>query len=171
MPERDAREGRPEIRSEVRELSLLLEISRILDRSVDLRDTMDPVLKSIAAHLGMERCTITILDRDTGDIFIEEAHGLTTRQLRAGRYRFGEGVIGTVVIYLSIKEEDKLLVKKFGDDYVKYMQTVPGMNIFLGIIRVTRKKSAHQNRRQIYVNAKSKKNAGVKGDLCQHQKK
>lgn len=61
------------------------------------------------------------------------------------------GVIGTVVIYLSIKEEDKLMVKKFGDDYVKYMQRVPGMNIFLGIIRATRRKSAPQNRERIHV--------------------
>jgi protein-S-isoprenylcysteine O-methyltransferase Ste14 len=52
------------------------------------------------------------------------------------------GVIGTAVIYLSIKEEDKIMVEKFGDDYVRYMQKVPGMNIFMGIIRATRRKPA-----------------------------
>ena len=49
------------------------------------------------------------------------------------------GIIGTVVIYLSIKEEDKKLIEKFGDDYVSYIRKVTGMNIFLGIIRLWRR--------------------------------
>ncbi len=81
----------------ISELSLLLDISQILDRSMDLRDVMKPVLKSISNHLSMERATITLIDRDSGDIFIDEAHGLTTSQLKRGRYKFGEGVIGNVV--------------------------------------------------------------------------
>jgi protein-S-isoprenylcysteine O-methyltransferase Ste14 len=67
------------------------------------------------------------------------------------------GVIGTVVVYLGIKEEDKYMVKKFGDDYVRYMQKVPGMNIFLGIIRAVRKKPARQNIERIYADTESKK--------------
>jgi len=49
------------------------------------------------------------------------------------------GVIGTFLTYLSIKEEDKRLITKFGNDYIAYMNKVPGMNIFLGIIRLLRK--------------------------------
>ena len=48
------------------------------------------------------------------------------------------GVMGTVLLVLSTREEDKRLVEKFGDEYVKYMQRVPGMNIFLGIVRAWR---------------------------------
>jgi len=48
------------------------------------------------------------------------------------------GVIGTVVVYLGCREEDKYLVERFGDDYKEYMQRVPGMNFFLGIIRLRR---------------------------------
>jgi protein-S-isoprenylcysteine O-methyltransferase Ste14 len=48
------------------------------------------------------------------------------------------GVIGTVVIYLGCREEDKFLVEKFGDDYKGYIQRVPGMNFPLGIIRLLR---------------------------------
>ena len=50
------------------------------------------------------------------------------------------GVTGTILTYLSVKEEDKRLITKFGDDYRVYMSRVPGMNIFLGIMRVLRKK-------------------------------
>jgi protein-S-isoprenylcysteine O-methyltransferase Ste14 len=67
------------------------------------------------------------------------------------------GVIGTVVIYLSIKEEDKLMVEKFGDDYVRYMQRVPGMNIFLGVMRATRRKPSHQDKEHTYADTGSRK--------------
>jgi len=46
------------------------------------------------------------------------------------------GVIGSVLLYLGTKEEDKRLIDKFGDDYIAYMQRVPGMNVFLGVIRL-----------------------------------
>jgi protein-S-isoprenylcysteine O-methyltransferase Ste14 len=48
------------------------------------------------------------------------------------------GVVGSVVIYLGCREEDKYLVEKFGDDYKRYMQRVPQMNFFLGIARLLR---------------------------------
>jgi protein-S-isoprenylcysteine O-methyltransferase Ste14 len=48
------------------------------------------------------------------------------------------GATGTAVIYLSCREEDQRLIKQFGDNYVAYMKRVPGMNIFLGIIRLVR---------------------------------
>ena len=46
------------------------------------------------------------------------------------------GVIGVILIYLSTREEDKHLIVKFGGGYSEYIQRVPGMNIFLGIIRL-----------------------------------
>jgi protein-S-isoprenylcysteine O-methyltransferase Ste14 len=48
------------------------------------------------------------------------------------------GVAGAVVVYLGCVEEDKLLIKKFGDDYKDYMQRVPRTNFWLGIIRLLR---------------------------------
>jgi len=85
------------VRSEIPELLLLFEISRNLDRSLDLRDVVGPVLEAIAKHMGMMRGTLTLLNRDTGEIFIEAAHGLSESQKERGRYRPGEGVTGKVV--------------------------------------------------------------------------
>jgi protein-S-isoprenylcysteine O-methyltransferase Ste14 len=48
------------------------------------------------------------------------------------------GAAGAVVTYLGCREEDKLLIKKFGEDYKDYMDRVPGMNFFLGIVRLVR---------------------------------
>ncbi len=79
------------------ELSLLFEISQILDQSMDLKQVIQPVLKAVTAHLGMLRGTITLLNRNTGDIFIEAAYGLSNSQRERGRYKLGEGVTGSVV--------------------------------------------------------------------------
>lgn len=108
MPEED-----PESNSA--ELSLLFEISQTLDRSMDLRDEMGHVLKALAKHTGMMRGTVALLNRQTGEILIEEAHGLSTRQQERGRYRPGEGVTGRVVktgrpmVIPRISEEPRFL--------------------------------------------------------------
>ena len=45
------------------------------------------------------------------------------------------GIPGAGILYWSTGEEEKRLVKQFGDDYVSYMKRVPRMNIILGIVR------------------------------------
>lgn len=82
---------------DVLELRLLFELSQILDRSIDLRDELGPVLKALAQFTGMLRGTITLLDRESGELYIEAAHGLSGAELERGRYKLGEGVVGQVV--------------------------------------------------------------------------
>jgi protein-S-isoprenylcysteine O-methyltransferase Ste14 len=53
------------------------------------------------------------------------------------------GVLGTVVIYFSCKEEDQRLIDRFGDTYISYMKRVPGMNFILGALRL-RKQSKQE---------------------------
>lgn len=84
-------------RNEVGELSLLFDISHALSQSMELKDVVGPVLKVMAEHLGMLRGTLTILNRETGEISIEEAYGLSQEQRAKGRYRIGEGITGKVV--------------------------------------------------------------------------
>jgi Nif-specific regulatory protein len=92
----DTRE-RSGMRSKYEELSLLFEISQILDQSLDLNQVIQPVLRTAAERLDFVRVAITLLNRNTGEIFIEAAHGLSRTQQQRGRYRLGEGVTGRVV--------------------------------------------------------------------------
>ena len=92
-----SKEGHADVRRKIEELSLLFELSQTLDRSADLRDVVGPVLEAMAKHMGMVRGTLTLLSRETGEIFIEEAHGLSERQRERGRYKPGEGVTGKVI--------------------------------------------------------------------------
>jgi protein-S-isoprenylcysteine O-methyltransferase Ste14 len=44
------------------------------------------------------------------------------------------------LMYIDLLRADKQLIKKFGDDYKKYMQKVPRANFLLGIIRLLKRK-------------------------------
>lgn len=85
------------VRREVKELSLLYEVSCILSGGGDLKDACRQVLKALSDHMDMRHGTITLLNQHTGEILIEAAHGLTSEQQARGRYRIGEGVTGQVV--------------------------------------------------------------------------
>lgn len=80
-----------------REVQMLFEISQILDSSMDMRDVLEPVLSVVAKHTGMMHGMITLIDKETNQISVEAAYGLSKSQQERGRYKKGEGVIGTVV--------------------------------------------------------------------------
>jgi protein-S-isoprenylcysteine O-methyltransferase Ste14 len=45
------------------------------------------------------------------------------------------GASGSLAFVLRLKGEDEVNITKFGDDYRRYMEQVPGYNIRLGLIR------------------------------------
>ncbi len=81
----------------LKELRALYRISMAVGASLDLAEAVGPVLRILAEELGMERGTLALLDPDTGELAIEVAHGLTPAEVRRGRYRVGEGVVGRVL--------------------------------------------------------------------------
>jgi Nif-specific regulatory protein len=108
---------KPRIRREIKELTLLFEISQTLDSTVDVRDVVVPVLKAMSRHMGMSRGTLTLLNRAAGEIVIEAAHGLSNSEQERGRYKLGEGITGQVIqtgrpaIIPRISEEPMFLDK------------------------------------------------------------
>ncbi len=64
---------------------------------MNIREVLAPTLQALADHMGMSRGTLTLLNRKTGEIAIEVAHGLSRSQQRRGKYRLGEGITGKVV--------------------------------------------------------------------------
>ena len=47
---------------------------------------------------------------------------------------------GIASVYLISRQEEHLNVERFGDDYKRYMQVVPRMNLLVGVIRLVRTK-------------------------------
>ncbi|OPL11686.1 MAG: nif-specific transcriptional activator NifA [delta proteobacterium MLS_D] len=87
----------PKVNRELKELSVLYEVSKVLGRSMDLREVVGPLLNALAEQMGMTRGMLALLNRRSGQIYVEAAHGLSEVQKKRGRYQVGEGVIGTVV--------------------------------------------------------------------------
>lgn len=44
-------------------------------------------------------------------------------------------IVSMILTYIGILKQDKILVRKFKDDYEQYIQKVPRTNFLLGIIR------------------------------------
>ncbi|OHD15615.1 MAG: sigma-54-dependent Fis family transcriptional regulator [Spirochaetes bacterium GWB1_59_5] len=83
-------------KNEADELSFLLDLSRILDRSADLRSFLSPLLEMLDTRAGLSRGIVTLIDHSVGMLKIEDARGLTEDEKRQGVYRLGEGLVGRV---------------------------------------------------------------------------
>jgi len=58
------------------------------------------------------------------------------------------GILGMTSVYLISRKEDQRLVEKFGDDYKRYMCSVPRMNLLAGVvIRLLQHKKEDENDR------------------------
>jgi Nif-specific regulatory protein len=78
------------------ELELLLDIARTFDKHVELRAALAPLLSLLELRAGLTWGMVTLLDRSTGLLKIEEACGLTPEEKARGLYRLGEGLVGRV---------------------------------------------------------------------------
>ena len=87
----------PTSQSKILELELLYKISSILNQTLDFESVAHPILEVVESTMGVEHATLTLYNRHTGEISIEIAEGLSSRQARKGRYKVGEGITGRVV--------------------------------------------------------------------------
>ncbi len=78
-------------------ITLLAEVSRTITNEDDIGKVLRIVLFIMSENMNMLRGMITILNRDTSEIVINESFGLTEREKERGRYQIGEGIIGHVV--------------------------------------------------------------------------
>ncbi|MCX7822823.1 MAG: sigma 54-interacting transcriptional regulator [Syntrophobacterales bacterium] len=79
------------------ELKALFEVSKVLTSSFDLGKNLYSVLEILSKALDMRRGSIFVFDKKTEEISIVAAYGLTEEEMKRGRYRIGEGIVGTVI--------------------------------------------------------------------------
>jgi Nif-specific regulatory protein len=79
------------------EVTLLYEISKVLNVSLDLKSSLYRVLDILSSSMDMERGTISILNPLRNEISIEVAHGLSKAAMAKGKYKMGEGITGRVI--------------------------------------------------------------------------
>ena len=51
------------------------------------------------------------------------------------------GIPGMACVYLISRQEDQRLIEKFGDDYKRYMQSVPRINLLTGIVWLLKRRN------------------------------
>jgi len=78
------------------ELEILFDIVRTFDKYVELRTALGPLLNILESRASLTRGMVTLLDRSTGTLKVEEAFGLSLEEKARGVYRLGEGMVGRV---------------------------------------------------------------------------
>lgn len=97
------------------EITALYEISKILGSSLNLKANLRGVMKVLSEYLDMKRGTVAIKTDDIVSIFV--AHGMTEDEIKRGKYKLGEGIIGRVaklgvpIVVPNIGEEPLFLNK------------------------------------------------------------
>ena len=81
----------------IQELTALYEISHAMASTLDFKSVLNQILEILSKKLEMNRGTVTLLSKDTGQLSIVAAHGLTKEEISRGKYKIGEGVTGKVV--------------------------------------------------------------------------
>ncbi len=81
----------------IEEVTLLYEISKALNESLDLRRSLYIVLEHLSNSLNMARGTVTLLDPLRDEIRIEVAHGISKSAMERAKYKLGEGITGRVI--------------------------------------------------------------------------
>jgi Nif-specific regulatory protein len=80
-----------------RELTAVLEASKVLTSSFNLEKNLSSVMSILGTMLEMQRGCVFLLDPVSQELRITAAHGLTKENIKRGKYRIGEGIVGRVL--------------------------------------------------------------------------
>ena len=111
------------------ELETLYQVSQILSRSLDFRDTLTEVLRTLNDTGNMRHGMISLLDDKSGDLLVSALHE-NPMPFNEVRYKPGEGIVGDImesgeaVVLQRISDEDRFL-----DRLGVYNQELP----FIGV--------------------------------------
>ena len=78
------------------ELITIYEISKILASSLVLPVTIREVLNVLSSHLKMRRGMVSLM-HEAGDLHVVGASGLSTEEIKLGRFKIGEGITGKIM--------------------------------------------------------------------------
>ncbi len=81
----------------IEDITLLYEISKALNKHLDLKKSLYKVLEILSNSMNMVRGTVTILHPLRNEIHIEVAHGLPHSAVERVKYKLGEGITGRVI--------------------------------------------------------------------------
>ncbi len=93
------------------ELEALYQVSRVLNQSLDFRETLVAVLEVLHDYAKLDHGMLSLLDEETGELFISALHKQEPFPFESIRYKPGEGMLGSI---MSLAEP--LIIPRLGDD-------------------------------------------------------
>ena len=93
------------------DLETLFQVSQVLSRSLDMKETLTGVLRALHEGGGLELGMVTLADPESGEQQVIAVHGPATMKLENIRYQPGEGVVGMV-----LEAGDKVVLKRISDE-------------------------------------------------------
>ena len=78
-------------------MTLLFEVSQLLDKSMDLKEVITPILQTISDSTSFDTIVLTLIDENTGEITVESSLGIPEKATKQAVYKLGEGITGKVV--------------------------------------------------------------------------
>ncbi|MBS3799819.1 MAG: sigma 54-interacting transcriptional regulator [Thioalkalivibrio sp.] len=94
---RTAEQSPPDLATREQEITLLLEVAKLIGRSGDPDAAIYRILGMMSQLLGLNRGRVLLPDPDSGQLRIRHAYGLTDAERKRGSYSLGEGVTGRVM--------------------------------------------------------------------------
>jgi Nif-specific regulatory protein len=94
-----------------KEISFLHDISQSIITGKDINEIFSLILEILSDYMGMVKVMLVIYNRKSGEIFIENAFGLTEEEKARGTYKLGEGIIGKV-----IDSGDPIIIPKISNE-------------------------------------------------------
>ncbi len=91
------------------EITALYEISKLLGSSLNLKANFRGVMGVLSEYLDMKRGTVAL--RSGSEVSILAAYGMTEEEIKRGRYRIGEGIIGQVA-----KHGSPIVIPNIGEE-------------------------------------------------------
>ena len=81
---------------QVAELSLITEVGKALNSSLDLDNLLQYIVDMISSIIEASRSTLMLLDTSVGELSVTVAKGMATKETTNVRFGLGEGIAGVV---------------------------------------------------------------------------
>jgi Nif-specific regulatory protein len=93
------------------ELEALYRVSRVLNRSLNLKETLAGVLEQLHEYAGMQNGMVTLLDPESGELLVSAVYSGNSEAMQSVRYQPGEGIVGAI-----LAEERPIVVRRIADE-------------------------------------------------------
>jgi len=78
------------------ELNTLIHVSKLIGSSLDLREVLTEAMDQVKKVMGVEACSLLMLEEESGELIFEVALGERGEEVKQFRLKKGEGVAGWV---------------------------------------------------------------------------